>query len=259
VTLFESASSSGPAQVKMVVAYDGTDFSGFAAQPNQGHVRTVGGTLAGAIGKVLRHTVELACAGRTDSGVHAWGQVVSFPAPPGLDPWKLASAVTSMLAPEIVVRSCELVSPDFDARRSATWRKYRYTIVNRPVPDPFRDRFTWWVPEPLDIRALWMAADPFVGEHDFASFCRKGPEGSTTMRTIQESSWVDEGDGVLRYEIRGTAFCWQMVRAIVGTLTEVGTGKRRPGEMLGIIAARDRAAAGQLAPPRGLCLWDVGF
>jgi tRNA pseudouridine38-40 synthase len=243
----------------MVVAYDGTDFSGFASQPQQTHVRTVGGILAAAIGKVLRHPVELAVAGRTDAGVHAWGQVVSFAAPPGLDPWRLASAVTSMLGPEVVVRSCELVAPDFDARHSATWRKYRYSIVNRPVPDPFRDRFTWWVPEPLNMRALWLAADPFVGEHDFASFCRKGPEGSTTTRTVQESSWVDEGDGVLRYEIRAAAFCWQMVRAIVGTLVEVGTGKRRPGEVLAILAARDRAAAGQLAPPRGLCLWDVGF
>jgi tRNA pseudouridine38-40 synthase len=261
VTLFDSASSSGggPAQVKMVVAYDGTEFSGFAAQPNQPHVRTVGGALAGAIGKVLRHPVELACSGRTDAGVHAWGQVVSFASQPGLDPWRLAAAVTAMLGPEIVVRSCELVDASFDARHSAKWRRYRYTIVNRAVPDPFRDRFTWWIPDALDLRALQLAADPFIGDHDFSSFCRKGPEGSTTNRTVFESTWVDEGDGVLRYEIRAAAFCWQMVRSIVGTLVEVGVGKRRPGEMMGVINARDRAGAGQLAPPRGLCLWDVGF
>jgi tRNA pseudouridine38-40 synthase len=261
VTLFDSASSSGggPAQVKMVVAYDGTEFSGFAAQPNQPHVRTVGGALAGAIGKVLRHPVELTCSGRTDAGVHAWGQVVSFASQPGLDPWRLAAAVTAMLGPEIVVRSCELVDASFDARHSAKWRRYRYTIVNRAVPDPFRDRFTWWIPDALDLRALQLAADPFIGDHDFSSFCRKGPEGSTTNRTVFESTWVDEGDGVLRYEIRAAAFCWQMVRSIVGTLVEVGVGKRRPGEMMGVINARDRAGAGQLAPPRGLCLWDVGF
>jgi tRNA pseudouridine38-40 synthase len=259
--LFDSGSSSGggPAQVKMVVAYDGTDFSGFAAQPNQPHVRTVGGALGSAIGKVLRHPVELTCSGRTDSGVHAWGQVVSFASQPGLDPWRLAAAVTAMLGPEIVVRSCELVDASFDARHSAKWRLYRYTIVNRAVPDPFRDRFTWWIPEALDLRALQLAADPFIGDHDFSSFCRKGPEGSTTNRTVFESAWVDEGDGVLRYEIRAAAFCWQMVRSVVGTLVEVGIGKRRPGEMMGVINARDRAEAGQLAPPRGLCLWDVGF
>jgi tRNA pseudouridine38-40 synthase len=260
VTLFESTSpGAGPAQMKLAVAYDGTDFSGFAAQAHQPGVRTVGGVLAHAIGKVLRHDVQLACAGRTDAGVHAWGQVVSFAADPGLDPWRLQSAVSSMLGPEIVVRDADLAAPGFDARHSATWRRYRYTILNRPVTDPFRDRFAWWVPDPLDLRALRLAADPFIGEHDFASFCRKGPEGSSTVRRVLESQWTDEGDGVLRYEIRASAFCWQMVRSIVGTLVEVGAGKRRPGDVMAIIRAGERDAAGQLAPPRGLCLWDVGY
>jgi tRNA pseudouridine38-40 synthase len=260
VTLFESTQpGAGPAQMKLVVAYDGTEFSGFAAQPGQPGVRTVGGVLAHAIGKVLRHDVQLACAGRTDAGVHAWGQVVSFPADPGLDPWRLQTAVSSMLGPEVVVRDADLVAPGFDARHSATWRQYRYTILNRPVPDPFRDRFTWWVPDALDVRALRLAADPFVGEHDFASFCRKGAEGSSTTRNVLESRWVDEGHGVLRYEIGANAFCWQMVRSIVGTLVEVGIGKRRPGDVMAIIRAGEREAAGQLSPPRGLCLWDVGY
>jgi tRNA pseudouridine38-40 synthase len=268
VTLFDQARDSDPSEeaeegaeekVKLVVAYDGTDFSGFAAQRGQPSVRTVGGVLEDAIAKIVRHDVQLACAGRTDSGVHAWGQVVSFPWEPGLDPARLQAAVSSMLGPEIVIRSAEIVAPTFDARHDAQWRHYRYTIVNRNVADPFRDRFTWWVPEPLDLRALWLAADPFVGEHDFASFCRKGPEGSTTMRRVLSSRWVDEGEGVLRYEIRATAFCWQMVRSIVGTLVEVGAGKRRPGDIMAILRARDRDAAGQLAPPRGLCLWEVGY
>jgi tRNA pseudouridine38-40 synthase len=255
VTLFDT----GPAQVKLVVAYDGTDFSGFARQPGQPNVRTVGGVLAHAIGKILRHDVDLVCAGRTDAGVHAWGQVVSFPSEPGLDPWRLQTAVSSMLGPEIVIRSAELVPDGFDARRSAQWRHYRYTVLNRPVPDPFRDRFTWWVPDPLDLRALRLAADPFVGEHDFASFCRKGAEGTTTVRNVTESHWTDEGDGVVRYEIRANAFCWQMVRSIVGTLVDVGIGKRKPGDMMAIIRAADREAGGPVAPPRGLCLWEVGY
>ena len=260
MTLFDAASGkAGPAKVKLVVAYDGTDFSGFAAQTGQPAVRTVGGVLAGALGKVLRHDVDLTCAGRTDAGVHAWGQVVSFPCEPGLDPWRLQSAVNSMLGPEVVVRSSEIVAPGFDARHGARWRRYHYTIVNRSVPDPFRDRFVWWVPEPLDLRALRLAADPFVGEHDFASFCRKGPEGSSLTRRVLESRWHDDGDGVLRYEICATSFCWQMVRSLVGTLVEVGAGKRTPGEMLAILRAADRDTAGQLAPPRGLCLWEVGY
>jgi tRNA pseudouridine38-40 synthase len=254
VSLFDTPE--GPAKVRLVVAYDGTGFRGFAAQPR---VRTVGGALGGAIEKVLRHPVELVCAGRTDAGVHAWGQVVSFEAEPGLDPWRLQSAVNSMLGPEIVVRSADLVEPAFDARRSAISRSYTYTIVNRPVPDPFLARYAWWVAEPLDIAALHLGADVFVGEHDFASFCRKGPEGSSTVRKVVSSRWRDAGDGVLAFEIRSSAFCWQMVRAIVGTLVEVGNGKRRPGDLLGIVHAVDRAAAGQLAPPHGLCLRDVEY
>jgi tRNA pseudouridine38-40 synthase len=266
VTLFDasraSRPSTEPAQVRLVVAYDGTEFSGFAAQPGQPGVRTVSGVLAAAIGKALGHQVQLSCAGRTDAGVHAWGQVVSFASEPGdvpLDPRRLQSAVSSMLGPEVVVRAADLVAPSFDARHSAQWRLYRYTILNRPVPDPFRDRFTWWVPEPLDLRALRLAADPFVGSHDFSSFCRKGPPGSSTVRDVIHSRWIDEGDGVLRYEIRANAFCWQMVRSIVGTLVEVGSGKRKPGDMMAILRAGDRNTAGQLAPPRGLCLWEVGY
>ena len=243
----------------MVVAYDGTGFRGFAAQPSQPRTRTVGGALGGAIEKVLRHPVELTCAGRTDAGVHARGQVVSFEAEPGLDPWRLQAALNSMLGPEIVVRTVDVVAAGFDARRSATARTYHYTIVNRPEPDPFLARYAWWVSEPLDLRVLRLAADVFVGEHDFASFCRKGPEGSSTVRVVHTSRWHDDGDGVLRYEIRSGAFCWQMVRSIVGTLVEVGSGKRRPGDLLAIVRAGDRAAAGQLAPPHGLCLWEVEY
>ena len=261
VTLFDPAHRAAhpSTKIKLVVAYDGTDFSGFAAQPNQPGVRTVGGVLAEAVAKVLRHDVELTCAGRTDAGVHAWGQVVGFALQVEPDVMRLRQAVNSMLGPEVVVRSCEIADPQFDARHGAQWRAYRYTVLNRPVTDPFRDRFAWWVPEPLDLRVLRLAADPFVGEHDFTAFCRKGAEGSSLTRRVHESRWVDEGDGALRYEIRANAFCWQMVRAIVGTLVEAGAGKTRPGEIMGVLRARDRQAAGQLAPPRGLCLWDVGY
>jgi tRNA pseudouridine38-40 synthase len=261
VTLFEATGASdpeieGPDVCRLVVAYDGTDFRGFAAQADQ---RTVAGVLERAVAKVLRSEVDLACAGRTDAGVHAWGQVVSFEAPPGIDVDRIAASLNAMLGPEVVVRSAELVPAGFDARHSARWRAYRYTIVHRRVADPFLARYAWHVPGPLDVRALRMAADPFVGEHDFASFCRKGPEGSTTVRRVTESAWHDLGDGILRYDIRATAFCWQMVRSIVGTLVDAGLGKRRPADMLTILRAGDRNAAGTVAPPHGLCLWDVGY
>jgi tRNA pseudouridine38-40 synthase len=261
VTLFDeegSAVGDASARCKLVVAYDGTGFRGYATQPD---VRTVEGVLAEALEKVLRRpAAKLTCAGRTDAGVHAWGQVVSFEDPDtGIVPDRLRSSLNGMLGPEVVVRSVELVEPGFDARRSAEWRTYTYAVVNRPVPDPFLARYAWWVPEPLDLPALRLGADPFVGEHDFAAFCRKGPAGSTTTRRVLSSRWVAAEDGVLRYEISATAFCWQMVRSIVGTLVDVGAGKIRPGDLLRIVRSRDRAAAGRLAPPHGLCLWEVGY
>jgi tRNA pseudouridine38-40 synthase len=262
MSLFESAegpsSPAGPSKVSLVVAYDGTDFRGFAAQSGQPRTRTVGGVLDTAIEKVLRHPVDLVCAGRTDAGVHARGKVVSFEAEPGLDPWRLQTALNSMLGPEVVVRSADIVEPGFDARRSATARSYMYTIVNRPFPDPFLARFAWWISDPLDLRLLRLGADVFVGEHDFSSFCRKR-EGTTTTRRVTAARWHDDGDGVLRFEIRAGAFCWQMVRSIVGTLAEVGNGRRRPGDLLAVLRAGDRAAAAQPAPPHGLCLWDVEY
>ena len=244
------------AVVRLLVAYDGTDFHGFAKQVDQ---RTVAGVLMEALTRVTRSEVELACAGRTDAGVHAWGQVVSFAASPDLDLDRLQASLNGMLGPEIVVRHAEFAPAGFDARHSAQWRSYQYTVVNRPEPDPFRARYAWHVPAALDLHALRLAADPFVGEHDFASFARKGPPGSTTVRRVTESSWCDLGDGMLRYDIRANAFCWQMVRSIVGTLVEIGTGKKRPGDILSIMRAGERSAAGQVAPPHGLCLWEVGY
>lgn len=257
MSLFEQEGEDpGPAVCRLVVAYDGTAFRGFAAQQDQ---RTVEGVLRGALAKVLRHDVDLACAGRTDAGVHAWGQVVSFPSLPGLEPDRLQGALNGLLGPEVVVRTLDLVPPGFDARRSARWRAYRYTIDTRRVPDPMRARYAWHVPEPLDLARLRLGADPFVGEHDFASFCRKGPEGTTTVRRIEEARWTCVEEGVLRFDVRARAFCWQMVRSIVGTLVDVGRGRKRAGDVTGMLRARDRAAAGTIAPPHGLCLWEVGY
>jgi tRNA pseudouridine38-40 synthase len=245
--------------LQLTVAYDGAGFHGFAAQRDQ---RTVEGELAAALARVLQAPVELSCAGRTDAGVHAWGQVVSCRVPASCDEERVAQvprAVNGQLAPEIVVRAAALVAGDFDARHSARSRSYRYTIVNREAPDPFLARTAWWVPAPLDLALLRLGADPFIGEHDFASFCRSGPPGSTTVRRVLESRWCEVGDGVLRYDITATAFCWQMVRSIVGTLVDVGTGKLTPGDVLRILRARDRATAGRVAPPEGLCLWSVAY
>jgi tRNA pseudouridine38-40 synthase len=242
------------AKLKLLLAYDGTDFRGFVAQPA---VRTVEGVLTSALERMLPAPVSLSCAGRTDAGVHAWGQVVTCPAPVTLDPQRVQRSLNAQLGPEVVVRTAELVDRVFDARHSARARSYRYTIVNRDQPDPFLSRYAWWVPGSLDRTLLRLAADPFVGEHDFASFCRRGPVGSTTVRRVRSSTWCELGDGILRYDVTADAFCWQMVRSIVGTLVDAGRGKVRPGDVTGILARRDRAAAGVIAPAHGLCLWAV--
>lgn len=254
-------------RVRLTVAYDGTDYRGFA--PNPG-VTSVGETLTDRIEKVLDHPITLVCAGRTDAGVHAWGQVVSFDAPAaGLDLRQLMRSVNQLGDGSIAVRDAAIVAPDFDARFSATARVYRYTIINRPEPDPFRARTAWHVDQPLDLRALRLACDPLIGLHDFSSFCRlkqirapqqaAGEKPPIPMRRVTVAGWFDRGDGELVFQIEAKAFCQQMVRSIVGTLVEVGLGRRTAGQVSGILRARDRGAAGQLAPPLGLCLWQVRY
>lgn len=248
-------------RVKLTVAYDGSGFRGFA--PNPG-VDTVGGTLRDALERVLRIPVEITCAGRTDAGVHAWGQVVTFDAPRDrFDPLTLQRALNRLCGPAIVVRDVGEVSSTFDARRSATGRHYRYTVLNRPVPDPFLAHLAWHVDDPLDLSSLRLACDPLIGVHDFSAFCRRvklrdGTEASL-VRDVRYARWVDVGGGVLRFEVSANAFCHQMVRSMVGTLIEVGLGRSHAGEVLGILASQDRNVAGPVAPPHGLCLWHVDY
>ena len=244
-------------RLAMTVAYLGTGYRGFAAQPGQ---KTVAGALLGVLERSLRHTVELTCAGRTDAGVHAWGQVVTFDARADADPTEVQRSVNKALVPAIVVRRAAVVPNDFDARRSATGRRYRYTVLNRPTPDPFLAATSWHVARPLDRRAMQLACDPLYGEHDFSSFCRRPPNpGGSLMRRVRYADWLDTGDGTVCFEIEASSFCQQMVRALVGTMVDIGLGKRRAGDMSGILRAGNRAAAGQLAPPHGLCLVQVTY
>jgi tRNA pseudouridine38-40 synthase len=249
-------------RVRLLVAYDGAPYRGFAESAG---VASVAGTLRAAIERVIGGPVELTGAGRTDAGVHAWGQVVTFDgATAVMDLDRLQRSVNAICGPSIVVRAAEWAAPDFDARFSARWRRYRYTVLARAVPDPFLAGTAWHVERPIDLRLMALASDPLVGEHDFSSFCRRprvaeGHAAPSLVRRVHEAGWSDEGDGLLRFEIRANAFCHQMVRSLVGLLVEVGVGRRRAGDVLGVLRARDRAAAGQLAPPHGLCLWEVGY
>jgi tRNA pseudouridine38-40 synthase len=243
--------------MRMVVAYDGTEFRGFALQPG---LPTVAGAICIALERSLRHTVELTCAGRTDAGVHAWGQVVSFEGRADADLAALQRSLNRALRPSIVVRDLSVAAEGFDARRWATGRTYWYTVRNDVVADPFLARTSWHVPEPLDLAAMRLACDPLIGEHDFSSFCRRPPvQDPSLTRIVRDARWVDLGESLLRFEIEASAFCHQMVRSLVGTLVDVGLGRRRAGDMAFILRSRSRQAAGQLAPPHGLCLREVSY
>jgi len=243
---------------RLDLAYDGSAFRGWAA--NAG-VRTVQGILEEALALALRSTVETrvetTVAGRTDAGVHARGQVVSFNVAEALDPARLLRSLNRLLAPEVVVRAAAEVD-GFDARRSALWRTYRYFMDDGPVPDPARRWTTWHCPTPLDESAMARAAAAFVGEHDFASLCR-AVEGGSSVRRVMGAEWWREPDGLLVFEVRASAFCHQMVRSMVALCVEAGRGRLDPAAVPGILAARDRGAARGVVPPHGLTLWEVGY
>lgn len=249
-------------RVRLTVAYDGRSYHGFA--DNAG-VRTVAGDLIAALTQVLRRSepVEMACAGRTDRGVHARGQVVSFDVDATTDLDDLVQRLNRRIGPECAVRDPQVMAPDFDARFSATSRRYRYLVWNRVDPDPFLEGRAWHVDKPLDLAGLRLACDPFIGLHDFSAFCRgsTAADGSahTLLRRVHEAQWSQPRDDLFAFEIEARAFCHQMVRSIVGTMVEVGCGRRRAGDLLGVLASRDRTNAGDVAPPHGLYLMHVTY
>jgi tRNA pseudouridine38-40 synthase len=256
--------ASGPDRLRLDVAYDGSGFHGFAENAD---VRTVAGELRAALERVLRQPVELTCAGRTDTGVHARAQVVSLDVGSHRpDDVQLRTALNGMLGPDIVVRSVGSVPSTFDARFSARWRRYRYRVLASEVPDPFLAATSWWVDEPLDVPAMRTAAQHLVGEHDFSSFCRRPRRQAevSLVRRVHATGWTDVPgavtDGTLWcFEIAASAFCHQMVRSIVGALVKVGRGRMSPDQVGALLAARDRSGAPNLAPPQGLTLWEVGY
>lgn len=264
-SLFEldaRAAPPGPlVRVRATMGYDGAAFHGFAAQPG---IRTVAGTLTAALERVLRHPVVVTGAGRTDRGVHANAQVVSFDASAAtLAVVPLLRILNKLCGPSIAVYSVAEAPAGFDARFSALARRYRYTVLNRPVHDPLLAQRVWHVARPLDLNALRLAADPLVGVHDFSSFCKRVRKGDgavvSAVRRVDDAVWRDLGDGLLRFDIEAPAFCHQMVRSIVGLLMDVGLGRRRPADVLTTLNAHDRATAGSPAPPRGLCLWSIRY
>jgi len=248
--------------LRLLVAYDGTSFRGFAESDG---VRTVEAALRGAIERVVRQRVELVVGGRTDAGVHGWGQVVNGFVPSGTDLFRLASSINGLLRPEISVRELEWVDDAFSSRFSATSRTYRYDVWNDRSPNPLMAQRVWHVGPPVGVDAMNAAATSLLGDHDFASFCRRqkaapGHDPPSMRRVLHAAAWTRVDDTpLLRFEITASSFCHQMVRSIVGTLVDIGLGRLATEAVPGIVEARDRNTAGQVAPPTGLTLWHIGF
>ncbi len=252
----------------LLVAYDGSGYRGFAVQPG---LPTVGGRLTDALARVAGHPVALTCAGRTDAGVHAAGQVVHADvAADAGDPrlqspgWDLARSLTRLVGPAIAVLDACEAPTGFDARRSAVGRWYRYLILRSVSPDPLLRNRAWHVPADLDLSAMRIAADALLGEHDFSAFCKRPPDPSASLvrrvKRVQVSASFDAADPRLwSVDVEANAFCHQMVRSLVGALVSVGEGKLTAAALLEILRAGERTGASRLAPPGGLCLMGVSY
>ena len=245
-------------RVRLDLAYDGTAFSGWAAQRG---LRTVQGVLEQALATVARtDPPRLTVAGRTDAGVHARGQVAHVDLTPDVAGDRLLlRRLNGLLAPDVRVHRAEAAPPGFDARFSATWRRYRYRVADgAEAVDPLRRADTLAWPRPLDLVALRTAGQALLGEHDFAAFCRRR-EGATTVRAVLDLDWERAGDGVLEMTVRADAFCHSMVRSLVGALLAVGEGRRAVDWPADLLRRAERATDVAVAPPHGLCLEEVGY
>jgi tRNA pseudouridine38-40 synthase len=241
-------------RLRLLVAYDGGPFSGFARQRDR---RTVQGELEAALSRLAKAPVVTVGAGRTDAGVHARGQVVHADVPARLEPERVRRALNGGLGPAITVREAGWAPPGFDARGSARRRVYVYRVDDSGDPDPLLRGFVLAWPRPLDLPRMREAARPLLGEHDFAAFCRSRA-GATTNRRLR-SLGVRRLRGLVEVRLVADAFCWQMVRGIVGHLLLVGDGRRDPSSTGELLAAADRSQAGNIAPAHGLVLEAVSY
>ncbi|MBW0106490.1 tRNA pseudouridine(38-40) synthase TruA [Pseudonocardia sp. KRD291] len=245
-------------RVRLDIAYDGTDFSGWAMQPAQ---RTVCGVLTDSLATVLRGPVSLTVAGRTDAGVHADGQVAHVDLPSDVEPDRLLRRLNRLLPPDVRVRRMTVVPPEFDARFGALRRHYRYRVATAPHgADPLRARDTVAWPHALDLDAVNTASGLLLGEHDFAAFCKRR-DGATTVRALQRLSWAPAPgeDGVVVAAVSADAFCHSMVRSLVGALLDVGRGRRATDWPCALLTRRERANEVVVAPAHGLSLVGVDY
>jgi tRNA pseudouridine38-40 synthase len=237
-------------RLKLTLEYDGTGFRGWAAQPR---LRTVEGSLRSALDGVFPRWDDLAVAGRTDTGVHALGQVASVEVEGGPPPERAAEALNAVLPDDVAVLEAEQAAEGFHARSSARSRTYRYRILRRRAPSPFEHRRSWWLPRPLDERRLADSADLLLGEHDFTAFTPTETQHRVFVREVSAAAWHRRSDH-LDFEITADSFLRHMVRTLVGTMVELPPERIAP-----LLTGAARSQAGSTAPAWGLYLVSVDY
>ena len=245
-------------RLRIDLAYDGTDFSGWAKQPE---LPTIQGSLDEALATILRlDEVQTIVAGRTDAGVHAMGQVVHVDVPDDVEPSTLAMRLNSYLAQTAIsIHSVREADPGFDARFSPIFRRYEYRITDTSsIRDPRTRHYTLWMDEPLDVTTMNAAAQSLLGLHDWTTYC-KAREGATRVRELQRFEWVRDENGVLVATIQADAFCHNMVRNLVGVCVAVGRGRLDSADAVLLRDQRVRTAAFAMLPPQGLTLAEFGY
>jgi tRNA pseudouridine38-40 synthase len=239
---------------RLDIEYDGSGFRGWAKQPG---LRTVQGELETALATVLREPVELAVAGRTDTGVHALGQVASFETGAAV-PGDLARRLNGVGPGDVAITAASVVADGFDARRDATSRTYRYRVLARSSSSPFEQARALWWPHEIDREALAACAKALVGTHDFTAFTPTQTDHVRFDRDVHAAEWFEEGD-ILTFRISADAFMRNMVRVLVGTMLEASGGRRTPQSFIELLAGAARTAAGDTAPAHGLYLESVSY
>ena len=262
--------------LRLTLAYDGTNYVGWQVQPNGVSVQSV---VESAITKLTGETIRVLAAGRTDSGVHALGQVVNFPTNSRIPAEQFRRGLQNFLPDDVVVREAADVAPDFHATYSAVRKRYRYVILDRQISDPFLGRFVWSVRQRLDFERLQQASRHLIGTHDFRCFESHWPNKATSVRTVSDARWgrattwsmwepsavsqssskAEDTGAFLWFEIEADGFLYNMVRAIVGTLIKVGRSRWEPEHVRTIIENQDRSQAGETAPACGLYLVNVDY
>ena len=242
--------------IKLLIEYDGTKYLGWQVQPGG---PTVQGTLEEKLSLLTGERIHLFGSGRTDSGVHALGQVAHFKTQSQMDTRTIQRALNSLLPSDIMIQKAEEVGEGFHARKHSKSKVYEYRILNRKLRSVFHRGYIWHIPQRLNLAEMKKATQSLIGEHDFSAFRTVGSPTRTTVRRVTRAEWKRGRDGLIRFEIEANGFLKQMVRSIVGTLVEIGKGKKKASDLRKVLNSKDRKEAGPTAPAHGLFLKEVKY